>query len=116
MREAVEGSKRGDESSQSQHADSVQRAQKTVDPAVVTEAEAKRAEEAEHSQKQAADARHAARARLADELTATTPSPTEKAPLLSAHQRYGGVSLPACPPRSPTRRIMGSAYAQGCPL
>lgn len=89
MREAVEGGKgggAGEKKSQSQH-----RGQQAAAAAAV-EAETKRAEEVERAHKQEAETRHAARVRLADELIEAGPSPTEKAPLLSAHQRHAGVN------------------------
>lgn len=86
MREAVEGGK-GEKKSQSQH-----RGQQAAAAAAV-EAETKRAEEVERAHKQEAETRHAARVRLADELIEAGPSPTEKAPLLSAHQRYAASTV-----------------------
>ena len=94
MRETVEGGKgggAGEKKGQSQH-----RAQKADDhaaAAAAAEAETKRAEEVERAHKQEAETRHAARVRLADELIEAGPSPTEKAPLLSAHQRYAASTL-----------------------
>lgn len=96
MREAVEGGKgggAGEKKSQSQHRGQQAAAEAAAAAAAAAEeAETKRAEDVERAHKQAAETRHAARVRLADELTEAGPSPTEKAPLLSAHQRHAGVN------------------------